>query len=76
MKRKEYTLSASHNKKDLIIFCYSDKKKSEKKNILFLTTIHDKLKVIKDQGFKPQALVMYDHTEGGLDVADLISCYH
>ena len=66
------------------VFCYSedekkmllsyiDKKKKGKKNILALTTMHNQVKLSVDERKKPHALVFYDHTKGGLDVADLIS---
>ena len=53
-----------------------DKKKSGKKNIICLTSMHDRVKVTNYQRLKPQVIVMHDHTKGGVDVVDLISCHH
>ena len=60
----------------IMLVSYIDKKKSGKKNIISLTTMHDKIKVTNDQRSKPQVLGMYNHTKGGVDVVDLISCHH
>ena len=38
--------------------------------------MHDRVKVTNDQRLKPQVIAMYDHTKGGVDVVDLISCHH
>ena len=53
-----------------------NKTKSGKKNIIALTTMHDKVKVANDQLRKPHVLAMYDHTKRGTDVVDLISIHH
>ena len=53
-----------------------DKKKSGKKNVIVLSTMHDSLKVTKDQRKKPQIHSMYNHTKGCLDVVDLLSTSH
>ena len=60
----------------MMLISYIDKKKSGKKNIIALTTMHDKVKVTNDQRCKLHVLVMYDHTKGGVDVVDLISTHH
>ena len=60
----------------MMLISYIDKKKSGKKNIIALTTMHDKVKVTNDQRCKLHVLVMYDHTKGGVDVVDLISTRH
>ena len=70
------TIYAHHSNKEIMLVSYIDKKKSGKKNIISLTTMHDKIKVTNDQRSKPQVLFMYDHTKGGTDVVDLISCHH
>ena len=51
-------------------------KTSQEKNIIGLTTLHDTVKVSKDKRSKPQVLIMYDHTKGGVDIADLFSTHH
>ena len=75
-REEKSTISAHHSEKNMMLVSYIDKKKSGKKNIISLTTMHDKVKVTNDQRSKPQVLVMYDHTKGGVDVVDLISCHH
>ena len=44
--------------------------------MICLTTMHDRVKVTNDQRLKPPVIVMYDHTKGGVNVVDLISCHH
>ena len=73
---EKLTLSVHHQDKEIILVLYIDKKKSGKKNIIALTTMHDKVKVTNDQRCKLHVLVMYDHTKGGVDVVDLISTHH
>ena len=46
--------------------------KSGKKNVIVLATMHDKVKVTNDQRKKPLLHEMYDHTKGGVDIADLL----
>ena len=75
-REEKSTIYAHHSNKEIMLVSYIDKKKSGKKNIISLTTMHDKIKVTNDQRSKPQVLVMYDHTKGGVDVVDLISCHH
>ena len=55
----------------IMLVSYVDKKKSGKK-IVLLTKMHDHVHVTKDEQCKPGSLV-YDHTEGGVDVVDLVS---
>ena len=52
---------------------YIDKKKTGKKNVVVLTTMHDTVRVTKDTIRKPDIIKLYDHTKGGVDVVDLIS---
>ena len=52
------------------------KKKSGKKNVSFLSTMQDSVKVTNDQRKKPQIHSMYDHAKGGVDVVDLLSTSH
>ena len=54
---------------------YIDKKERSKKNVVVLTSMNDKVKVTKDERRKPQVHTFYDHTKGGVDVADLISSH-
>ena len=70
------TLSVHRQDKEMMLVSYIDKKKSGKKNIIALTTMHDKVKVTNDQRCKLHVLIMYDHPKGGVDVVDLISAHH
>ena len=35
-------------------------------------TMYDHVRMTKDEWYKPDSLVLYDHTEGGVDVVDLV----
>ena len=59
-----------------MLVSYIDKKKSGKKNITGLTTLHDTVKVWNDKRSKPQVFVMYDHTKEGVDLVDLLFTHH
>ena len=52
---------------------YVDKKKSVLKNVIVLSSMHDSVKVTKDQRRKPSIHAMYDKTKEGVDVVDLLS---
>ena len=75
-REEKSTIFAHHSEKNIMMLSCIDKKKSGKKNIICLTTMHDRVKVTNDQRLKPQVIVNYDHTKGGVDVVDLISCHH
>ena len=62
--------------KRTIIVSNIDKKMSWMKNVMLLTTMHDKKKVKQSKCRKSQVHVMYDHTKGGVDVVDLLSTMH
>ena len=55
-----------------MLLSYIDKKKKGKKNILGLSTIHKQVQLSVDERKKPQTLIFYGHTKGGVDVVDLI----
>ena len=59
-----------------MLVSYIDKKESGKKNVIVLTTMHDKVKVTNDQQKKPHIHVMYHHMKGGVDIVDLLSANH
>ena len=56
-----------------MLVSYVDKKKNLEKKGLILTTMHDEVKVTRDERMKPNVHCFYDHTKGGVDVVDLIS---
>ena len=59
------------NKKMLV--SYADKKKSGTKLVLVLSTMHDTVRVSRDERLKPHPIVYYDHMKGGVDIVDLLS---
>ena len=44
--------------------------------IFALTTMHDNVKITKDQRKKPSVHTIYDHTKGSVDVVHLLSTAH
>ena len=56
--------------KTMLVF-YIDRKESGKKNVTILSTMHDNVKITKDQQKKPSVQAKYDHTKGSVDVVDL-----
>ena len=56
-----------------MLVSWVDKKKSGLKNILMLTTMHDIVKVFRDERKKPHVMVFYDSTKGGVYGVDLYS---
>ena len=75
--REERTVMHVYNTKEkIMLFSYFDKKKSCKKNVIVLSTMHDNVKITKDQRKKPSVHTMYDHTKGGVYVVDLLSTTH
>ena len=56
-------LYVHHGERNIMLVSYIDKKKSGKKNIIGLTTLHDTVKVSNDKRNKPQVLVKCDHTK-------------
>ena len=75
-REEKSVLYVHHEEKNVMLVSYIDKKKSGKKNVIVLTTMHDKVKVTKDQRQKPHVHVTYDHTKGGVDIVDLLSTNH
>ena len=75
-REEKLALYVYHKEKNIMLASYIDKKKSGKKNVIVLSTMHDSVKVTNDQRKKPQIHSMYDHTKGGVDVVDLLSTSH
>lgn len=67
------TMYVYDENENMMLVSYVDKTKSGGKNVIVLTTMHDVVKVTRDQRRKPQVLTMYEHTKGGVDVVDLLS---
>ena len=71
-EEKSTAFCYSEDEKTMLL-SYIDKKKKGKKNILALTTVHNRVKLSVDERKNPHALVFYNHTKGGVDIVDLIS---
>ena len=74
--REETSVLYVYHKEENMLTSYIDKKKSGKKNVIVLSTMHNSVKVTNDQREKPQIHSMYDHTKGGVNVVDLLSRLH
>ena len=72
--REEKSTKYCHSEDNkLLLVSYVDKKKSGKKNVIVLSTMHKSVAVTRDRRKKPNMIVLYDHTKGGVDIVDLIS---
>ena len=65
-----------YTKEKIMLVSYIDKKKSDKNNVIVLSTMHDNVKITKDQREKANVHTMYDHKKAGIDAADLLSTTH
>ncbi len=61
-----------YNGKKMLI-SYADKKKKGTKVVMALSTMHDEMRISKDERKKPEPIVYYDHMKGGVDIVDLLS---
>ena len=57
----------------LLLVSYVVKKKSGKRNVLVLSTMHKDVKVTKDARLRPHVTAFYDRTKGGVDEMDMIA---
>ena len=72
--REEKSTKNCHSEDNKLLFVlYVDKKKTGKKNIVVLSTMHKSIGVTRDRRKKPKIIVLYDHTKGDADIVDLIS---
>ena len=60
------------NEDDMMLTSYVVKKKSGKRNILLLSTMHDNVRCSRDERKKPNTICFYDKAKGGLDVVDVV----
>ena len=75
--REERSVMRFYNTKGKIrLVSYIDKKKSGKNNLIVLSTIHNNVKITKDQWKKPSVQTVYDPSKGGIDVVDLLLTTH
>ena len=56
-----------------MLISYADKKKKGTKVVLALSTMHDEMRISKDERKKPAPIVYYDHMKGGVAIVDLLS---
>ena len=62
-----------NEKKMLTLWADKKSKQKEPKLVLVVSTMHDQMKVSKDQRTKPQIIVYYDHMKRGVEVVGFIS---
>ena len=60
------------NEDGLMFASYVVNKKSGKRNILPLSTMHDDIRCSRDERKKPNTICFYDKTKGGVDVVDMV----
>ena len=65
-----------HTKEKIMLTFHINKKKLGKKKVIALSSMHDSVKITKDQRKKPCVHAMYDHAKGGFDVVDLVLKSH
>ena len=75
-REEKPTMYAYAWEQNIMLASYIDKKKSGKKNVVELTTMHDTVRVTKDERRKPDVHVTYNHTKGRVDIVDLISTHN
>lgn len=59
-----------------LLISYVIKKKSGWKNVLVLSSMHKSVKVTNDERRKPDVIVFYDHTKGGVDIMDQMAGHY
>lgn len=64
-----------HIKEKVMLTSYINKRKLSKKNVIDLFSMHDSIKVTKNQRKKPSVHAIYDYTNVGV-VANLLSTSH
>ena len=57
----------------LLLVSYLDKKKTGKKYVIVFSTMHKNVVIKRHRRKKPNMIVLYDQTKGGVDIVDLIS---
>ena len=75
-REERYVVHVYNPKVKIMLVSYIDKKQSGKKSVILLSTMHDNVKIMKDQPKKPSVHTMYDHTKGSVDVVGLLSTTH
>ena len=61
------------NEDGLMFTSYVVNKKSGKRNILLLSTMHDDIRCSRDERKKQNTICFYDKTKGGFDVVDMVN---
>ena len=65
-------LHVFYSDEKILLVSYINKKKSGKGNVVVLSTLHDQVRVTKDERRKPDIRKLYDHVKGDADVVYLI----
>ena len=74
MKEEEKSTKYCHlEDSKLLLVSYVDKKKTGKKNVIVLSTMHRNLGVTWDRREETNIIVLNDYRKGGVDIVDLIS---
>ena len=58
---------------NILLVSYIDKNKSGKGTVVVISTLHDEVRVTKDEQREPSIHKSYDHTKCSVDVVNLIS---
>ena len=62
-KEERSVMNVYNTKEKIMVVSYIDKKKSGRKNVIVLSTMHDNVKFTKDQRKKPSVHTMYVHVK-------------
>ena len=72
-REERSVLHVFDNDEKILLVLHIVKKKSGKRNVVVLSTLHDEVRVTKDERRKLDIQKLHDHTKGGIDVVDLTS---
>ena len=75
-REEKSTMYAYAEEQNIMLVSYIDKKMSGEKDAVVLTTMHNNVRVTKNERRKPDVHVTYNHTKGGVDIVDLISTHN
>ena len=73
-REEKYVMKIYITKEKIILLSNIGEKKSSKKNVIALPTMHDNVKSMKELQKKPRVHTVYDPVKGG--VVDLLSTTH
>ena len=70
-REERSVLHVFYSDKKILLALYIDKKKSGKRNVVVLSTLHDEVRVTKDEQRKPDIRKLYNNKKGGVHVVNL-----